>query len=42
MYYFVLLLALVGSDCVSFILFTALENEEEEGAVELCFKFQLT
>ena len=47
MYCFVLLFALVGSECVSFILFTTLENEEEEeeeveeGAVELCFKFQL-
>ena len=39
MYCFVLLLALVDSKCVSFILFTTLENEEEEGGVELCFKF---
>ena len=43
MYCFVLLFALVGSESVSFILFTTFENEaEEEGAVELCFKFQLT
>ena len=42
MYCFVLLFALVGSECVSFILFTTLENEEEEeGVVELCFKFEL-
>ena len=30
MYYLVALLALVGSDCMSFTLFTTLENEEEE------------
>ena len=39
---FVLLLALVGFECVPFILFTTLENEEEEeGVVEFCFKFEL-
>ena len=42
MYFFVLLFALVDSECVSFILFTMLEKEEEGGAVELCFKFQFT
>ena len=30
MYYLVSLVALVGSDCMSFTLFTMLENEEEE------------
>ena len=30
MYYLVALFALVGSDCVSFILFTTLENEKGE------------
>ena len=40
MYCFVLLFALVGSECVSFILFTTLENEEEEGVKKHCFKFE--
>ena len=38
----VLSLALVGSECVSFILFTMLETEEEGGAVELSDKIQIT
>ena len=37
MYYLVSLLALVGSDCVSFILFTTLENEEGELVEEAYF-----
>ena len=37
MYYLVSLLALVGSDCVSLILFTTLENEEGEFEEEAYF-----
>lgn len=40
MYCYVLLLALIGSECVSVILFTMLENEEEGSVGKLCFKFQ--
>ena len=37
MYYFVALFALVGSYCVSFTLFTTLENEEGELVEEAYF-----
>ena len=41
MYCFILLFALVGSECVSFILFTTLENEEgnigEEAYFHSCY-----
>ena len=40
MYCFVLLFALVDYECVSFILFTMLENGEEGSVVKLYFKFQ--